>query len=501
MIAFIRRFIDCQPSFKTLGWVSALFYAFAIIVFQFPLERWAFEVASWILILGLGFCYWKGYGVLLKENAWDSTLQKNHLGEIVKGALLLGILALAVPPFHSHDVFDYINRGWLQAHYHLNPYIHPVDHLLNWPNDPMITDTWVNNPSPYGFFFMELMQGVAWLGMGSLSLTLFGVKGLNLLCWLGCGVLLWKSISFLNREEALTPNAIPQKSMALYLFGWNPLVLLQALANAHNDIVMAFFLMLGAYWMIKKNWLLILPTLVAGVFIKYSLLYALPLVGVWMLKRFGFLKTGGSLLLSGFVFAIIAWPYIGDWESFQVSEIQGNATLSHGSFHCLLLNLYKFFSKIIPGLVQSIPMAEVGLKRLFLLGCLLFAAWQLSQFFRKSQNTQTTKISTSFFSDLLLNQMLLVCLFSLKLYPWYLVIFFPFSLLLPKENKLRGLTLIWTVTNLLGFTFLGTSHILNYGLMILLPVVWVYPKYFGLNLPRILPTDTIASSEMTRPLP
>ncbi|MBY0402690.1 MAG: hypothetical protein K2X66_02240, partial [Cyanobacteria bacterium] len=307
-----------------------------------------------------------------------------------------------------------------------------------------------------------------------------------------------------NREEAMSPNTSHQKSMVLYLFGWNPLVLLHALANAHNDIVMAFFLMLAAYWMIKKNWLLILPTLVAGVFIKYSLLYALPLVGVWMLKRFGVLKTGGSLLLSGGVLAIIAWPYVGDWALFQLSEIQGNATLSHGSFHCLLLNLYKFLSKLIPGLVQSIPMAEVGLKRLFLLGCLLFAAWQLYQFFRKSQNTQTTTtttISTFIFPDLLLNQMLLVCLFSLKLYPWYLVIFFPFSLLLPTENKLRRLTLIWTVTNLLGFTFLGTSHILNYGVMILLPLVWVFPKYFGLNLPRNLPTDRKTSIAKTHPLP
>ncbi|MBY0403901.1 MAG: hypothetical protein K2X66_08375, partial [Cyanobacteria bacterium] len=172
MISFINRCIDCQPSFKTLGWVSALFYAFAIIVFQFSLERWAFEVASWVLIIGLGICYWKGYGVLLKQNDYDSTLQKNHLRDSIQGALLLGILALAVPPFHSHDVFDYINRGWLQVHYHLNPYIHPVDHILNWSKDPMITDTWVSNPSPYGFFFMELMQGVAWLGMGNLSLTL-----------------------------------------------------------------------------------------------------------------------------------------------------------------------------------------------------------------------------------------------------------------------------------------------------------------------------------------
>ncbi|MGH9550467.1 MAG: hypothetical protein ACRD3W_13885, partial [Terriglobales bacterium] len=38
-------------------------------------------------------------------------------------AVILAVVAVCIPNFYSTDLFSYVNPGWQQAHYHVNPYV------------------------------------------------------------------------------------------------------------------------------------------------------------------------------------------------------------------------------------------------------------------------------------------------------------------------------------------------------------------------------------------
>src|SRR5256885_1089720 len=42
------------------------------------------------------------------------------------------LLSLLVPPFHDIDLCCYINIGWQQHHYGLNPYTHTLGEVPGW---------------------------------------------------------------------------------------------------------------------------------------------------------------------------------------------------------------------------------------------------------------------------------------------------------------------------------------------------------------------------------
>jgi hypothetical protein len=48
------------------------------------------------------------------------------VSSVVWFAALFCAACVLVYPFHSTDVFGYVNRGWQQVHYHMNPYVYTV---------------------------------------------------------------------------------------------------------------------------------------------------------------------------------------------------------------------------------------------------------------------------------------------------------------------------------------------------------------------------------------
>src|SRR6185436_15915007 len=75
------------------------------------------ELFAWFICLALLFLFWKGYQQV-------SDLDKPPIRTIIVFAAVFCLLAFLTVPFHSTDVFGYINRGWQQVHYGENPYIY-----------------------------------------------------------------------------------------------------------------------------------------------------------------------------------------------------------------------------------------------------------------------------------------------------------------------------------------------------------------------------------------
>jgi len=85
----------------------------------------------------------------------------------------------------------------------------------------------------------------------------------------------------------------------LYLFMWNPLVLLHHVGNGHNDILTGFFLALAFYLAIVGAGFWIIPLLVLATLLKYGPAILIPLALVFVIKNYGWKKAILSCLLAG----------------------------------------------------------------------------------------------------------------------------------------------------------------------------------------------------------
>ncbi|WP_303674953.1 hypothetical protein [Vampirovibrio chlorellavorus] len=466
-VSFFRRFE--QYPFQVWVLVMALALGLTAVFYNIPFlsgPRWAREVFVWPLTAVLVFTYWQGFLALQRQSVSLKTLWMT--------GLLLALLAWAIPPFHSTDLFGYINRGWQQWHYSLNPYVYTVDHIPHWEQDPMITDHWVNNPSPYGFLYLLLAKALCALGAGHKALTVFVFKAFNVLIVGLTGLLIVAGVNALNRtrEASAQPTAL-RAPQALYLYLWNPLVLIHAISNGHNDSVMGFFVTLAALLAIAGQWLWILPALMAATLIKYGAVVILPLAVLFLLKNRAWWALGGGLLLAALLFGLTGLPYLPDWQQFHLTEINRNAFVSHGSLHSFVYALFKNLDKtLLPGLHAHRETIRAILKNALLGAYALFVA---GLFWRRVR--QADYPPRVWIRDALLAMAVLIGLVSLKFYPWYLGMFFPLVLYLSPADGLQRL-LIWvSCTQMLSITFIGQAHLLNFVLMTGLPIFyWWRPQ-------------------------
>ncbi len=468
-IPAVRRFFQVAGGFVLIYGLMQWFYLTPALA-EFRTYR---ELFLWPVTLVLLFLYWAGYNALKKTGLPLKSL-----------AILAGLTAVAaflIPNFHSTDLFGYINRGWQQLHYGLNPYVYTVDQTLGWEQDPMMTNHWVNNPSPYGFLYLQLAKLLCIPGGGQLPVTVWVFKGLNLLIHAVTAALVWLTVQRLN-ADASEPKI--RADMAFYLYAFNPLVMVHGLANGHNDMIMGFFVTLSAYFAIVGAWLWILPALVAATLIKYGALVIIPPAVLLLIKQRAWRALLGGVVLGVLVFGLSGLSYLPDWQSFHLKEIERNAFVSHGSLHSMIYSSFKTFAKeVIPAWHLQKEAVRTVLKNMLLLGYVGFYGW-----LGLSRLRQKTYPVRQWIQDALLVMAVMICLVSLKFYPWYFGMFFPLALFLEEGFWLRRLLVVMSGAQLFSLTFIGQAHLLNFIVMTGLPIAWLVwqRKYSALMTPARL---------------
>lgn len=471
---FLKRFN--QHSFKTWALVMGLALGGTAIFYNAPLlsgPRWAREVFVWPLIVILVFSYWQGFLALQRQSI--------SLKAVWLTGVILALLALTIPPFHSTDLFGYINRGWQQWHYGLNPYVYTVDYIPHWEQDPMITDHWVNNPSPYGFLYLLMAKALCALGVGHKALTVFLFKAFNVLIVGLTGILIVLGVNRINRtSDTAAPSNALTATQALYLYLWNPLILIHAISNGHNDSVMGFFVTLAAFFALAGQWLWILPALMAATLIKYGAVVILPLAVLFLFKKRAWGAMAGGLLLAALLFGVSGLSYLPDWQQFHLTEINRNAFVSHGSLHSFVYAIFKNLDKtLLPGLHAHRETIRAVLKNALLGAYAFFMAALCWRRFRQAEYPAPLWIR-----DALLAMAVLICLVSLKFYPWYLGMFFPLVLYLSPADGLQRL-LIWiSCAQMLSISFIGQAHLLNFVTMTGLPILYWWRLQKKVDLQR-----------------
>lgn len=171
----------------------------------------------------------------------------------------------------SYDLFNYMFDARVITHHNLSPY---EFRALDFPKDPWIHFMrWTHRLYPYGPVWLWLTVPLSFIGMQFFLPTLFMFKALAVGSYLG-------SVYFIGKiaREVSPKNQL----LSMVFFAFNPLVLIEGLVSAHNDIVMMFFAVSSLCFLIKKRYVLSIILLALSIGIKYATVFLLPIfAAVW----------------------------------------------------------------------------------------------------------------------------------------------------------------------------------------------------------------------------
>ena len=172
-------------------------------------------------------------------------------------------------PFLSSDLFNYLFDAKIILTYHASPYTHRP---LDFPNDDWIRFMrWIHRYSPYGPFWLGFSLIPAALGFGKFILNFLAFKIFIGIFHLVNTYLIFKILKKINPQKILLGTAF---------YALNPLFLIEGVANAHNDVVLATFILASIYFFVYKKAGLSYVALFAGTFVKYIPILNLP----WLLS-------------------------------------------------------------------------------------------------------------------------------------------------------------------------------------------------------------------------
>ena len=162
-----------------------------------------------------------------------------------KFVLPLALIFTFAYPFLSHDSFKYLFAAKMVVKYHLNPHTHSPNFIQgdNW----LRFMRWVHTPSPYGPIFTLITIPAYLLGLGKFVPSLFILKLFNF----GWYVLV---IIFIGKISLKLNFTRAQTVFNQLFFALNPLILIENLANAHNDIPMMALFLIGFYLFLQSKY-------------------------------------------------------------------------------------------------------------------------------------------------------------------------------------------------------------------------------------------------------
>ncbi len=405
--------------------------------------------------VALLFAYWRGYQALKLNPSLG-------VRRVFVWGTITAFVALLIPDFYSSDLLSYLNYGWQQAGYSVNPYVLMVVATPGYGTDPMFTKIWELNPFPYGFTFAHIARIVCQLGHGNVPLTVQLFKILNFLVFLALA-----GVVFIGARRL----KLSRPDLSLYLFISSPLILIHCLANGHNDILMAFFVMLSFLLAASNVLPLVVPVLIVGAMVKYVWLFALPFVLLYLLRRVGWRECLLNLALGGFTFFGLAWSYIGDWHHFQWQVLKDNLSVNVNSLAAVIFNISRAIRQVLfrhyalPGFDSRLLQVISATKAALFLSFLCFSIWLFFKAIRERNSLSLSKV----IEISVVGVMIASCLVSSKFYPWYVVMFFPVALWLPERSEVRRLAIVLSCTQLFAITFLGHGHVNNFVLLTAIP--------------------------------
>lgn len=173
---------------------------------------------------------------------------------VVYATLVLGLLFVTIPVVTSPDLYSYIAYARIGTIYGLNP-LTTIPRTIH--NDVIYNYVlWVDQPSAYGPSWTLLTCFFQWI----LSLCQIGNYVLAMVLTLRlwglamhlCSVaLIWSITGSLQSLHGIVSQE--KRLRATLAFAWNPLLLMEACTNAHNDTTLLFLILLAIWFLIRAQ--------------------------------------------------------------------------------------------------------------------------------------------------------------------------------------------------------------------------------------------------------
>jgi hypothetical protein len=237
--------------------------------------------------------------------------RRGALAIVLAGAVMFQTTLLFLPGLFSQDVFSYIAYGRLAARYDLNPYVWPPSAVPRDAVIPWVAEVWRTYAAPYGPVWLDVQWVLAHL-FGSASIVDQAmayrlVANALLLANLGLAWMALGRLTHLNRA---------QRTAALAVLAWNPLVLFEIGANAHNDALMVSFSLLALIVFARsRDGVLAGASFTLGALVKYLSGVGLVWVAVasaaraasWRAQMVRLAVVG---LFSVALAVVVVWPWL-----------------------------------------------------------------------------------------------------------------------------------------------------------------------------------------------
>lgn len=173
---------------------------------------------------------------------------------VMRSTLILGLLFMTIPVVTSPDIYSYIAYARIGIVHGLNPLttiprtIH-TDEIYNYI-------VWVDQPSAYGpswTLLVCLFQGIFSLcRIGNfLLMMVLTLRAWGLAMHLGSVALIWSISGSLQRLHGIVSQE--KRLRTTLAFAWNPLLLLEACTNAHNDSTLLFVMLLAIWFLVRAQ--------------------------------------------------------------------------------------------------------------------------------------------------------------------------------------------------------------------------------------------------------
>ena len=251
--------VGFMTKFAVFGWVTAIFFLFIYSFTQIDLGLTLTRLSFWqviqtdfqkigyfnrplstALFLLIIFMLYVLYFLILHQIKRGNLTEKVIWRLIIFTAVLLWFSYNAF----SYDLFNYIMDAKMVTFYGKNPYTHKA---LDFPGDPMLGFMhWTHRYYPYGPLWLLVTIPLSFLGFQKLLPTMILFKGLAIASYLVCSFFVYKIL------EKTSPN---DKFLGLTIFSFNPLVVIESLVSAHNDVLMMALVLVAFWFLLKKKYL------------------------------------------------------------------------------------------------------------------------------------------------------------------------------------------------------------------------------------------------------
>lgn len=251
------------------------------------------SVVIYISVISMMYIWYATVLFLIKKGV----LVYRHIRNSI--LIICAILLLSYPAF-SYDIFNYIFTAKTVLIYHKNPYVvlpqefAGIDLWINFMR-------WVHLPSAYTPLWILFTLLPYLFGFGYLLLTLWNIKILILLSYVATSVFLYKILCILDKKRSI---------LGLAIFALNPLILIEGLVSAHNDMLMMAFAMISFYIFLKKRRWWSFVALSLSIAVKLMTIFLIPVFLLGWNRRLSLLAMSIGLFLVVLQREVLPWYFV-----------------------------------------------------------------------------------------------------------------------------------------------------------------------------------------------